>query len=99
MSFPPRPKPRREFINVTTPIKMAGLSILFPKSDNEIPAEKASILVAIPTSKRHLRSMQSCFSFSFSKAYFINLTPRYVNIAKTINPAYGSIKDFTNPVR
>ena len=75
-SFPPKKKPREEFTNVTKAIRRAGFKIRFPKSESEIPAENASILVAIPTRSRHLMSIQSCLDFSFSNASRMNLTPR-----------------------
>ena len=75
-----------ELTNVTKAIKSAGLKILFPKRESDIPAEKASILVAIPTNIRHFISRHNCFFLSDSKASLINLIPRYTKIKNTINP-------------
>ena len=80
-------------------INKAGLKIWLPNNDNVIPAEKASILVAIPTSKRHFKSMQTGFPFYSSNASFITFAPKYVKIKNTIKPAYCSTNDFTKFVR
>ena len=53
LNFPPMMNPSAEFINVIVVINNAGNKILFPYKDNEIPAEKASMLVAIPINNKH----------------------------------------------
>ena len=95
LSLPPSENPKIELKKVTAVIKRAGLRMWFSNSESVIPAEKASMLVAIPTKSRHFRSMQSCFSFFVSKASIMNLAPRYVKMRNTISPAYGSIIDLT----
>ena len=98
LSFPPRQKPNNELTNVIIAINKAGLKILFPYNEREIPAEKASRLVATPIENRHARLMQIGFSLFLSKASFINLKPRNTNIIKIIKLAKGSINVFTNDV-
>ena len=86
-NLPPNAKPKIELAKVTKAIRSAGLSIQLPNNDKVIPAENASILVAIPTKIKHLKSIQSCCSFSLSNASIIIFTPKYVNIKNTIKPA------------
>lgn len=63
-SFPPNLNPRHEFRNVIDAIRHAGLKILFPYKDREIPAEKASMLVAIPINKRLVILRDTALLFS-----------------------------------
>ena len=63
-NLPPIINPENEFIKVIKAIKTAGFKMRFPYKARVTPAEKASILVAIPTSRRHPVSMHSGFSFS-----------------------------------
>ena len=87
----PLENPKNEFINVTIPIVIAlNNNGVFVK-DNVIPAENASILVAIPINNKQTKPKHNFFSCFFSKASIINLKPKYVKIRKTIIEANGSI--------
>jgi hypothetical protein len=77
-NFPPKAKPKPEFIMVMPVINKAGFKILFPDNSKEIPAENASILVAIPINSRQVIPIQLGLFFS-SKASFINLKPKNTN--------------------
>ncbi len=85
--MPPIVKPKIEFIKVTKAINKAGFRMWLPNSDNVIPAENASMLVAIPTNNKHLKSMHNLCSLFGSKASSIILHPKYMNIKHTVNPA------------
>ena len=87
LSLPPKLKPNKEFIKVINVINKAGLRMRFPYKESEIPAEKASILVAIPISNRHIKPMQEGLLSLESKASLINLIPKKTNIVKTIKLA------------
>ena len=63
---------------------MAGFNILFPYNASEIPAEKASILVAIPINNKHRIPIQVGLSFLLSNASFINFKPKNTNIVNKI---------------
>ena len=58
LHFPPRINPSEEFINVINVISNAGFRILFPYKAKEIPAEKASMLVAIPINNKQTIPIQ-----------------------------------------
>ena len=94
-NLPPRVKPKIELINVINVIKIAGLSILFPYKERDIPAENASILVAIPIINKQRIPIHRILSFCFWQASIINFAPRYANIKNTIIGANGAIYDFT----
>ena len=85
--FPPVQNPIFELINVIKAIKRAGLRILFPYRESEIPAEKASIDVAIPIRNKHFISIHNSFFLSGELASIINLKPRYEKIKNTIKSA------------
>ena len=87
LHFSPMKYPREEFINVIAVIKIAGFNILFPYKDKLMPAEKASILVAIPISKRHVIAIQFGVCFFVSKASLIHFIPKKTNIVHTIKSA------------
>lgn len=89
-NFNPNENPNRESKNVIIPIKAIGFRILFPYKESEIPAEKASILVATPIRNRHAKLIEDGVSF-FENASFINFNPKNVNITNTIIGANGSI--------
>ena len=90
----PEIKPRHELMKVIKPINSIGLSMPLPDKYNEIPAEKASILVARPIKTRHVRLMHDGFFFA-SKDSFINFSPKNTNIVKIIMSEYGDMKSFT----
>ena len=91
LSFLPAKNPILEFINVITAIKRAGLRILVPHRESVIPAEKASIEVAIPIKIKHFKSMQADSGSIFLFDSIINLNPKYEKIKNTIKSAYGRI--------
>ena len=99
LHLPPSMKPKDEFINVITVINNAGFNILFPHKAKEIPAEKASMLVAIPINNKQPIPMQQGLSFLLSKASLMNLIPKNTKIVQTIIPAKGAINVFTNCVK
>ena len=99
LHFSPRVYPNIEFINVMTVIKIAGFNILFPYKDRLIPAENASMLVAIPISNRQVIPIQFGVCFFVSKASLMNFIPRKTNIVNTIKLAYGVIYSLTNCVK
>ena len=76
LRLPPSMNPKFEFKNVISVIKIAGFIILFPYNDNVIPAEKASILVAIPIKSKQIIPMQLGLFLFLSKASFINFRPK-----------------------
>ena len=84
-NLPPSQNPRFEFKKVINAIRHAGLRILLPYNDNEIPAENASMLVAIPINSRHDKLIQTVLIFSFSKLSFINRIPSQTKITKIIS--------------
>ena len=84
LSLPPSMKPKKEFRHVITVIKRAGLKMVFPYNASVMPAEKASILVAIPIRSKQANPMQHGFLGLLSKESFINLIPRNAKIVKTI---------------
>ena len=83
-NFPPSLKPKSELMKVITVINIAGFRILFPDSKREIPAEKASMLVAIPIKSRHIIPIQHGSFLFLSKASFINFSPKNTKIVNTI---------------
>ena len=87
-------KPRQELINVINPINNTGFSIVLPDNDNEIPAEKASILVARPINNKHTRLIHDGFFFD-SKDSLMNFKPKNIKMVKIIIPEYGEINSFT----
>ena len=91
--------PKFEFKNVISVIKIAGFIILFPYNDNVIPAEKASILVAIPINRRQVSPMQRGLFELLSKASLINFIPKNRKMVKTIKLVNGAINDLTKEVK
>lgn len=81
----PLENPKNEFINVTIPIVTALNNNGVFVNDNVIPAENASILVAIPSSKSVLSVNIAFSSFSLLKASLIIVNPRYAKIINTIH--------------
>ena len=64
-NFPPNAKPKQELINVTKAINIAACSIGLSDKARVMPAEKASMLVAIPIKNKHNSPRQVGFSFLF----------------------------------
>ena len=53
LSVPPKLKPKIELIKVIRVIIKAGFKTVLPYKDKDIPAENASILVAMPIKNKH----------------------------------------------
>lgn len=83
-NIPPSLNPKSELKKVISKINIAGFIILFPYKASEIPAEKASILVAIPIKKRHAKLIQQILFVLVSKASLINLKPKTKKMVNTI---------------
>lgn len=74
--FSPIKNPKFELINVIKAINNAGFMMRFPYNDSDIPAENASMLVAMPISNRHVKSIQRGFCLLGLHASVINFSPR-----------------------
>jgi hypothetical protein len=95
-NFPPRIKPIAELIQVIVVNKIAAFAILTSYNANEIPAENASMLVAIPIRNKHKTPIQlGTIGLSLRDSRMMPI-PIVINKTHTIIEVYGSIYDLTN---